>query len=181
MRTVVQSGFLGDGPVHMESYYCYELGRAGYASALLGDPKHWVRRLPGKLLQNVISHGIARIAEILPGDSPEVVAYGFTSPLLKSMGESEIIDELRVIICDQERVTAYFTFSSQMRPPLHEFRIYGAANGLILDPDQETLIKLRGTGSRVTLKSLFPLFCLPSSIWETWSATHGLSWQTTST
>jgi len=156
MRTVVQSGFLGDGPVHMESYYCYELGRAGYASALLGDPKHWVRRLPGKLLQNVISHGIARIAEILPGDSPEVVAYGFTSPLLKSMGESEIIDELRVIICDQERVTAYFTFSSQMRPPLHEFRIYGAANGLILDPDQETLIKLRGTRFKSYLEKFIP-------------------------
>jgi predicted dehydrogenase len=156
MRTLVQTGFLGDGPVHMESYYCYEMGRAGYASALLGDRKHWVRRLPGKLLQNVISHGIARIAEFLPGNSPEVVAYGFTSPLLKSMGEDEIIDELRVIICDQERVTAYFTFSSQMRPPLHEFRIYGAANGLILDPDQETLIKLRGTRFKSYLEKFIP-------------------------
>ena len=47
----------------MESYYCYELGNSAYASALLGDNSHWVRRLPGKLLQNIISHGIARIAE----------------------------------------------------------------------------------------------------------------------
>src|SRR5271165_4146691 len=144
MRALVQSGFLGGGPVHMESYYCYELGQTAYARAILADKRHWVRRLPGKLLQNIISHGIARIAEFLSSDSLEVVAYGFTSPALKRMGESEIIDELRVIICEQERTTAYFTFSSQMRPALHQFRIYGEKNGLILDQDQETLIKLRG-------------------------------------
>ena len=37
MRSLVQSGFLGGGPVHMESYYCYKIGRSGYAGALLGD------------------------------------------------------------------------------------------------------------------------------------------------
>jgi len=155
MRALVNSGFLGVGPVHLESYYCYELGRE-YARALLGDPKHWVRRLPGKLLQNVISHGIARIAEMLPGESPEVVAFGFTSPLLKPLGESELIDELRVIICDREQVTAYFTFSSQIRPALHEFRVYGPSNGLVLDPDQETLIKLRGTRFKSYLEKFVP-------------------------
>jgi hypothetical protein len=128
----------------MESYYCYELGPQGYAGALLGDKMHWVRRLPGKLLQNVISHGIARIAEFLAGESPRVIAHGFVSPFLRQLGEGEIIDELRVIICDEERVTAYFTFSSQMRPSLHQLRIYGTENGLVLDHDQETLIKLRG-------------------------------------
>jgi hypothetical protein len=60
------------------------------------------------------------------------------------MGEREIIDELRVIISDRERTTAYFTFSSQMRPSINQFRIYAAKNGLILDQDHETLIKLRG-------------------------------------
>jgi predicted dehydrogenase len=144
MRALVQDGFLGGGPVHMESYYCYEMGGSGYSKALLGDRQHWVRKLPGKLLHNIISHGIARIAEFLRGDSPEVIAYGFTSPALRSKGESEIIDELRVIISDEERATAYFTFSSQMRPALHQFRIYGEKNGLILDQDQETLIRLRG-------------------------------------
>jgi predicted dehydrogenase len=144
MRALVQEGFLGSGPVHMESYYCYELGGSGYAKALLSDKHHWVRKLPGKLLHNIISHGIARIAEFLTGDSPEVIARGFTSQVLRSKGESEIIDELRVIICDAERATAYFTFSSQMRPALHQFRIYGEKNGLILDQDQETLIRLRG-------------------------------------
>src|SRR6266481_752294 len=46
MRSLVQSGILGSGPVHMESYYCYELGRSEYARALIGDKGHWVRRLP---------------------------------------------------------------------------------------------------------------------------------------
>lgn len=144
MRSLVQQGYLGSAPVHMESYYCYELGGSGYAKALLADKQHWVRKLPGKLLHNIISHGIARIAEFMTGDSPEVIACGFTSPALRSMGEDEIIDELRVVICDGDRATAYFTFSSQMRPALHQFRIYGEKNGLILDQDQETLVRLRG-------------------------------------
>ncbi|MGB7220858.1 MAG: Gfo/Idh/MocA family oxidoreductase [Vicinamibacterales bacterium] len=144
MRALVQKGYLGDGPVHVESYYGYELGET-YARALLGDTNHWVRRLPGQLLHNVISHGIARISEFLTTESPQVRAYGFTSAFLRGMGESDIIDELRVIIGDEDGNTAYFTFSSQMRPLIHECRVYGSKNGLVLDPDQETLIKLRGT------------------------------------
>ncbi|MGA7030247.1 MAG: Gfo/Idh/MocA family oxidoreductase [Candidatus Acidiferrales bacterium] len=144
MRALIRSGYLGGTPVHMDSYYCYEIAQTGYAGALLGDKQHWIRRLPGMLLQNIISHGVARIAEHISSDSPEVIAHGFTSPLLRSLGETEIVDELRVIINDENRTTAYFTFSSQMRPSLHEFRIYGPKNGLVLDQDKETLIKLRG-------------------------------------
>jgi predicted dehydrogenase len=144
MRALVQSGYLGGTPVHIESYYSYDLGDPSYARALLGDKNHWVRRLPGKLLQNVISHGIARIAEFLTTDSPHVIAHGFVSSLLKQINESEIVDELRVIISEETGTTAYFTFSSQIRPPLHQLRLYGPKNGLIVDQDHEILIKLRG-------------------------------------
>jgi predicted dehydrogenase len=144
LRALVQSGYLGGDPVHLESYYCYDLGNPAYARALLGDKQHWIRRLPGRLLHNIISHGIAKIAEFLNGDSPEVIADGFISPLLKKLGEREIVDELRVILRDEERATAYFTFSSQMRPAIHEFRVYGPKNGLVLDDDQDMVIKLRG-------------------------------------
>ena len=140
----------------MESYYCYELGDSSYARALLSDKQHWVRRLPGKLLHNIISHGIARIAEFLTSDSPHVIAHGFVSPHLKRKGEDEIIDELRVIISEDNRTTAYFTFSSQMRPSLHQFRLYGPRNGLILDHDQETLIKLRGANFKSYLEKFIP-------------------------
>jgi predicted dehydrogenase len=144
LRHLIKSGYLGGPPVHLESYYCYDLAEPGYARALLGDKQHWVRRLPGKLLHNIISHGVARIAEFLTSDSPRVIAHGFTSPLLRRIGEREIVDELRVILSDEAGQTAYFTFSSQMRPSLHQFRIYGPKNGLLLDADQEVLIKLRG-------------------------------------
>lgn len=144
MRELVKNGYLGGSPVHLESYYCYEIGRSGYAGAFLGNPKHWVRQLPGKLLHNIISHGIARIAEFIEGDRPEIIASGFISPLLVSLGERELMDELRVIIRDSNRCTAYFTFSSQMRPELHQFRLFGNKNGLVLDQDDETLIKLPG-------------------------------------
>jgi predicted dehydrogenase len=155
MRELVHSGYLGDGPVHMESYYGYEMGQA-YAQALLGDAQHWVRRLPGKLLHNVISHGLARIAEFMTTDSPVVIAHGFVSPFLRKLGEKEVIDELRVILCEEERVTGYFTFSTQMRPLLHEFRAYGTKNGLVLDPDQETLIKLRGSRYKSYAEKFIP-------------------------
>lgn len=144
MRALVKTGYLGGPPVHMESYFVYDLGDPSYARALLVDKQHWVRRLPGKLLQNVVSHGIARIAEFLTSDSPQVIARGFVSPFLKRLDESEIVDELRVIICEEERTTAYFTFSSQTRPSIHEFRVFGPKNGLILDQDHEILLKLRG-------------------------------------
>ena len=145
-REMVRKGYLGGAPVHMEGYYCYEIAEnSSYAKALLGDKQHWVRKLPGQLLHNVISHGIARIAEFLVSDNPRVVAYGFVSPALRNMGEDEIVDELRTIIFDENGATAYFTFSSQMRPALHQFRIYGPRNGLILDPDNETLVRLSGT------------------------------------
>jgi predicted dehydrogenase len=144
MRALVQSGYLGGTPVHIESYYTYDLGDPSYARALLGDKNHWVRRLPGKLLQNVISHGIARIAEFMTSDTPQVIAHGFVSSLLKQINEREIVDELRVIISEESGTTAYFTFSSQMKPAMHQLRLYGPKNGLILDQDHEILIRLGG-------------------------------------
>jgi hypothetical protein len=150
----------------MESYFGYDLGDPRYARSLLGDKGHWVRRLPGKLLQNLISHGVARIAEFLTSDAPHVIAYSFVSPLLKGINESEIVDELRVIICEEERTTAYLTFSSQMRPSIHEFRIYGPRNGLVLDQDHDILIQLRGKKFKSYADKFVPLYCLRSSILE---------------
>lgn len=144
MRSLVQSGYLGSAPLHMESYYGYEIAKTGYAAAILADKRHWVRRLPGKLLQNIISHGIARIAEFLTSESPTVIAHGFASPILRELGETELVDELRVIVSEKDSVTAYFTFSSQIRPSLHQFRVFGAKNGILMDQDNETLIRLRG-------------------------------------
>jgi len=156
MRALIQQGFLGDRVAHMESYFCYELGPGAYASALLTDKNSWVRKLPGGLLQNVISHGIAPIAEHLAGGTPQVTASGSISPLLRGLGETELIDELRVMLSDEQGTTAFFTFSSQMRPALHQFRIFGDRNALVADQDQETLIRLRGKRYVSYLEKFYP-------------------------
>ncbi len=50
MRQLIQGGYLGGAPVHMESYYCYDLSAPGYAKALLSDRSHWVRRVARPLI-----------------------------------------------------------------------------------------------------------------------------------
>lgn len=156
MREYIKIGYLGGPPIHMESYYCYDLGEQSYANALLGEKGHWVRNLPGKLLHNIISHGICRIVEYLKGDNPLIIAHAFTSNFLMQIGENEIRDELRVIINDENNTTAYFTFSSQMRPSLHHFRVFGSKNGLVVDHDHQTVITLRGLKYKSYLDKFIP-------------------------
>lgn len=156
MRELVKGDYLGGRPTHIECHYCYDFGDESYAKALLSDPKHWARTLPGSLLQNIISHGISKIAEFLAGDNPVVIAHGFTSPFLKRLGETEIIDEVRVIISDQESTTAYFTFSSQIKPSPHQLRLYGPKNSLVVDDDNQTVIRIDNKDYKSYLRYFVP-------------------------
>lgn len=156
MRELVRNGYLGGKPVHMESIYCYDFRDASYAKALLGDSEHWIRSLPGSLVQNIISHGISKIAEFLSGDNPTVIAHCFTSPFLKGIGQEDIVDEVRVIIRDNDATTAYFTFSSQISPSIHQFRLYGPKNSLIIDDDHQILIKEVDKGYKSHLRYFIP-------------------------
>lgn len=158
MRKLVEDGYLGGKPVHMESIYCYDFGDASYAKALLGDSQHWVRNLPGSLLQNIISHGISKIAEFLTGDNPVVIAHGFTSPFLREIGQADIIDEVRVIIYSEASSTAYFTFSSQMSPKLHHFRLCGPTNSILVDDDHQVVIRMGRTEHKSYLRYFVPPF-----------------------
>ena len=158
MRELVKNGYLGGNPVHIESHYCYDFGDASYAKALLGDSNHWVRKLPGSLLQNIISHGISKIAEFLTGDNPTVIAHGFTSNFLKNIGEHSITDEVRVIIRDENNTTAYFTFSSQIKPVPHQLRLYGRKNSLIVDDDHQIVIKVDDKEYKNYLRYFVPPF-----------------------
>jgi len=156
IRQLVNEGFLGSRVVHLDSFFCYDFGSATYARRILADPRHWVRRLPGQLLHNIISHGIGQIAEYLASEPFEISAQGSTSQFLKSLGETEIIDELRVFIRDNRNTTAYFTFSSQMKPKLHEFRLFGDENGLILDDDHQAVVRLYGHFFKGPLNQILP-------------------------
>jgi predicted dehydrogenase len=155
MRELVKMGYLGGPPILMESYHFYDLGSESYAKALLGDKKYWVRSLPGTLMHNNISHGVASIAEFMDGGDFQVTAKCFRSKLLESIGETEIVDEARVIISQSGRSSAYLTFSTQVRPVLHQFRMYGSENGLIVDHDQQTCIRVSGKKQKSYLEKFF--------------------------
>jgi len=157
MRDLISQGFLGGPPVHMESTFCHDLG-SDYTMAFLGDKTHWVRALPGKLMHNVISHGICKIAEYLRGEQPKVIVYGQVSRPLRDRAEFEIIDELRAIIWDEEGITAYFTFSSQIKPGRHEFRVVGPKNFLIADHSHQILIKGTARSYKSYLNNFVPPF-----------------------
>ncbi len=138
---LVADGFLGGPPVHIESYYTYNLGDASYAKALLGDGEHWVRKLPGKLLHNIISHGIARIAAFMECENPVVAAFGHASPILQEIGADDIVDELRVHISDGRNMTACFVFSSQFGPPVNGYRLFGRRNSIWVDNLHRMLVR----------------------------------------
>jgi predicted dehydrogenase len=156
MRRLVNAGFLGGPAVHMESVFCYKMDDERYAKALLGDKQHWVRALPGRLLHNVISHGVCKIAEFLTSSSPDVTALGFSSPLLIRAGERQVVDELRVIIREDPGPTAYFTFSSQIGPGLHQFRLHGPSSSLWVDYNQQWVLKVKKGGLRSYLNQFIP-------------------------
>src|SRR5207248_8395649 len=100
MRRLVKEGFLGGRPVHLESYWSYDLGDLRYASAFLGNRNHWVRQLPGQLFHNILSHGIAKLSEFLDDELTEIIATASQSDELRRLGAEEVLDELRVMIRD---------------------------------------------------------------------------------
>ena len=140
MRRLVKSGFLGGKPIHIESYFSYDLGDKNYAGALLRNRQHWVRQLPGQLLHNIISHGIARLAEFLGDDFTEIIAIADQSPELRSFDGDEVLDELRVVIRDKSGMTAFFCFSTQVRG-LNQLRIYGPAGSITADITTGTVFR----------------------------------------
>jgi predicted dehydrogenase len=141
MRRLVEQGFLGGKPVHLESHFSYDLSDQSYVGPLLGNRSHWVRRLPGKLLHNLISHGIAKLAEFLDDEIAEILAFAGQSPALERLNGEDILDELRVLIRDKSGTTAFFFFSTQVKPGLNRLRICGPLNSLVLDQNSSSLIR----------------------------------------
>ena len=141
MRQLVEQGFLGGKPVHLESHFSYDLSDQSYVGPLLGNRSHWVRRLPGKLFHNLISHGIAKLAEFLDDEIAEILAFAGQSPLLERLNGEDVLDELRVLIRDKSGTTAFFFFSTQVKPRLNRLRICGPLNSLVLDQNSSSLIR----------------------------------------
>ena len=155
MRQLLAQGFLGGKPVHLESHFSYDLGDTTYASALLGNRQHWVRQLPGQLLHNIISHGIAKLAEFLDDDLIEIISTAHQSEQLRDLEVPEVLDELRVLIRDKSGTTAFFCFSTQIKG-LNELRIYGPANSVTVDIATGSLIRKQSRAYKSYLTYFIP-------------------------
>jgi predicted dehydrogenase len=156
MRRLVSGGYLGGKPIHLESYWSYDLGGSMYAGAFLGSRAHWLRQLPGQLFHNIISHGIAKLAEFLDDDVPLIVATAHRSPQLSHSDASELMDELRVLLQDKHGTTAQFCFSTQFKPALNRLRIYGPRNSLMVDILTGTMIRNPGRSYKSYLTYFIP-------------------------
>ena len=152
LRKLVQDGFLGGPPVHVESIQCYSHDDPTYGRAVLADSNHWVRRLPGSLLHNLVSHGISKIAEFLDGDSPEVTSISFSSPYLVEHHNAGIVDEVRAVLRDERGTTAFFVFTTQFGAASNELRLYGRTGNLVLDNTYRTVVRIRPSGHKSYLR-----------------------------
>jgi predicted dehydrogenase len=152
LRRLVDDGFLGGPPVHIECIQCYSHDDATYGKPVIADPAHWVRRLPGSLLHNLISHGIAKIAEFLDGEAPMLLSVCFTSPQLMEQGHSDIIDEVRAVMKDARGTTASFVFTTQCGAASNELRLFGKSGNLILDNTYRTVIRVAPSGHKSYLR-----------------------------
>jgi predicted dehydrogenase len=155
MQRLVEEGFLGGKPVHLESYFSYDLGDTTYAKGLLADQNHWVRKLPGMLLHNIISHGVARLAEFLDDDLIDIIAVADQSPRLKSQGGEQILDELRLLVRDKKGTTGSFCFSTQLKG-LNQLRLYGPAGSLIVDHISGTVTRSKHQSDKSYLTYFLP-------------------------
>ena len=156
MRRSVNDGFLGGKVVHLESHWSYDLGDTSYVGPVIGNPDHWVRRLPGQLVHNIISHGIARLAEFMTNDIVHIDASAHQSEQLRKLGGQEVVDELRVTLRDSNGTTAYFCFSTQIKPGINRFRVCGPKNSITVDLTSGTLTRDRGIGYKSYLTFLGP-------------------------
>ena len=142
MRELVKEGFLGGPPIHIESIQCYSHDEPTYGRAVLGDPNHWVRRLPGSLLHNLISHGVSKITEFLVGDRPHVISHSFCSPYLRLIGQTDIVDEVRATIRDEQGTTAFFLFTTQFGAGSNELRLFGKSGTIVMDNTYRTVLRI---------------------------------------
>jgi predicted dehydrogenase len=132
MRRLVEQGFLGGPAAHLESYWSYDLGDISYVGPMVSNPDHWVRRLPGQLFHNLISHGLAKVAEFLDDEVSEIVATAHQSSQLRQLRAKEVLDELRVLIRDKNGTTAFFCFSTQIKG-INQLRIFGPSGSITAD------------------------------------------------
>src|SRR5271157_415253 len=129
-RRLVLSGTIGR-VVHVDSYQGYDLD-GPFGRAFANDPDHWLRRLPGGLFQNVMSHALYRITNLAVESPPRVSASWFGE---KAIG---LPTELRATLL-WPAMSAHLVFSSTARPIRRVAKIHGTRGGVEIDLDAQVI------------------------------------------
>lgn len=132
LRQRVAGGEIGEVR-HVESVLGYPLS-GQFGSAVRADPRHWVRRLPGGLFQNTISHPLYRITEFLSDERPAVLAQWWNKPGF------EFPTEMFVHVRGQT-VTGTLTFSTEIAAQ-RITRVYGTRGALEVDLDAQSVVRI---------------------------------------
>lgn len=166
VREFIERGELGEC-VHVESYFGYNL-TGPFGKVILGSPDHWVHRIPGKLFQNNINHLLNKVTEFVDDERPEIKAVGWRRRE-SNYGDvrDDMLDELRVIIRG-EKVSAYGTFTSHVKPVAHFMRLYGTKNIIHADFNTRTVTLEHGPSLPSAIGRVVPGF---QQAWEYLKAT----------
>jgi predicted dehydrogenase len=126
LAALIASGELGEIR-HVETWFGYNL-KGPFGTAIFGNARHWVHDLPGRLLQNNIDHLLNKLIPYVDDERPSIVATGWVGRS-ERYGDrrDDAHDELRVMIRG-EKVSAYATFTSSVRPVSHFVKVYGSKN-----------------------------------------------------
>ena len=136
LRQLATDGVLGE-TVHVDSVFGYGLG-GPFGAAVFGDPGHWVHKLPGKLLHNVLDHILNKVVEFLPDDNPSVTAFGNRlSSARYGDHRDDILDEVRILVRGR-KVTGFGLFSAHARPIGHSVKVFGTKNTALVDLNART-------------------------------------------
>lgn len=135
---IVDSGELGEVR-HVESVLGYPIN-GPFGRLVVSTPDHWVRRLPGGLFQNTLSHPLYRITEFLDDESPRIEASWFN-------GHDSVPfpTELRANL-NGHQVSGTLLFTSRVQPFQRLTRIYGSRGGLEVDLDTQLVRLFRSSG-----------------------------------
>jgi len=156
MRELIAKGALGEA-VHVESFYGYNLS-GPFGAAILGDARHWVHRLPGKLLHNNIDHLLYKVTEFMGDEQPKIIAQGSVRRKERFGDDRDaMVDELRLMILG-ERISVYGLFSSHIKPAGHLARVYGTKNTINVDYVARTVTLEAQTTLPSALGRLAPAF-----------------------
>jgi len=144
----IHQGRIGDVR-HIESILGYPID-GKFGNLVAGNPTHWVRKLPGGLFQNTISHPLYRITDLLIEQQPQLAGSWRTRP------EFDFPTEMNLALQGRTQ-TGNLTFSTFL-PPQRITRVYGTQGMIDIDFDGQIIrlnsqIKLPGAFGKLEAAS----------------------------